>query len=151
MNFNTYLYEFVVYPNQTTSQTVFTLQDIPDLKDATIFSIEAYNVNDIAKSPQGNDVISAAVMKSAFLRLYIEDASKPQMRGTGTYVRNLPLVNLHTIQNSSNDPFERWPFDMNGVKTYWDKNEIFLGEPIGTLTDNVSFLFNINYQFTTKA
>lgn len=147
--FNTYLNEFVVYPNQTTNQTVFTLLDIPDLKDAAIFGLEVYTSSDIPKSPQGNNVINSDVMQKAFLRLYVEDCSG--MRGVGTYIRNLPFVNMHNVQNSNADPFERFPFDMQGQKVYWDKCEIFLGAPIGTLTDNVSFLININYKFTTKA
>lgn len=147
MNYNTYLYEFIIYPSDAAG-TNFNLRDIPDLKDAQIFGLESYNVNDIALTKNGNDVISAAVMQNTFLRLYIEDASG--LRGTGAYIRDLPLVNLHNIQNSNSDAFERWPFDMPGQKVYWDKCELFLGAAIGN-SDNVSFLFNINYKFTTKA
>jgi hypothetical protein len=116
--------------------------DQPYLRFAHILKLETYDVNDLATSPTNNPVITAATLKAAYITLYTGDADNPSNQGE--WIQNLPLQNLHYIQNSSNDPFERRPFLLDSQTIIWEKSYITLGTAIGN-TDPISFLFNVTF------
>ena len=89
----------------------------------------------------------AVAMQNGFLTLYIDDASSPPVLGKGEFMQQVPLVDLHTVQNTSNDPFERQPFQLQGQVVSWDKCYINLGAAIANTVNN-SFLFLVGYTFT---
>lgn len=128
------------------TQQRINFNDQPLLRGAKIWSIETYNIHDIPLSPQNNAVIAASVMQSAYLTVYIDDASQPPVYGKGEFMQQVPLVNMHTVQNTSNDPFERQPFQLQGQVISWDKVYLNLGAAIGNTVNN-SFLFLVGYTF----
>lgn len=126
------------------TQTRLQLLDQPYLRGANIWSIEAFNIVDIPLSPQGNALVTSAVLQNAYLTLYTTDASG--VMGQGEYLNQIPLNCLRTLQNASTNPFERQPFELVGQVISWDKSYITLGAAIGNTVNN-SFLFNIGFTF----
>lgn len=152
INYNTDLIEFVINGvSGGNNQTRIQLTDQQNLWDVFTYSLEAYNANDISISPQGNAVIPAANFQQAYLILYVNDSTidpttGKSLKGQGNYINNIPLSNLHTLQNASTDPFERAPFWMDAQNIVWGKSYLVLGSAIGN-ADNVSVLLNVNYLF----
>ncbi len=143
---NTWLIEIPVFGvTGGSTQTRVQFQDQQYLHGTFTNSLETYTISDITKSPNGNDLIDAATLKKAYLTLYINDPSLNNGRG-GENIQLLPLVDLHRLQNSNNDPFVRQPFLMNGQVISWDKCYITLTSPIANTT-NVSFLINVGFDF----
>jgi hypothetical protein len=146
-NKNTFLIEAIMYGVAGgNTQMRLQLLDQPYLRGAHIWSIEAFNVVDIAKSPQGNVLVPAATLQNSFLTLYTTDASN--IKGPGEYLNNIPLSCLKTLNNFA-DPYEFEPFELSGQIISWDKSYITLGAPIGNTVNN-SFLFNIGFTFSSN-
>jgi len=134
----------LVVPGITGGNTQLRIQftDQPYLRFAHILKLETYNVNDLATSPTNNVVIPASTMQAAYITLYTGDPDNPANQGE--WIQNLPLQNLHYLQNVQNDPFERRPFLMDSQTIIWEKSYITLGTAIGN-TDPTSFLFNVTF------
>lgn len=145
LNTNTQLVELIV-PGATggNQQTRIQFVDQPYLRGTFTESLETYTITDTPLSPSNLPVITAAVMQSAYLSLFITDPDK-QSSQKGYYIQNVPLVTLHTLQNSANEPFERLPFMLRGQEISWDKCYLQLGAAIGN-TSPVSFLFNVGFR-----
>lgn len=136
------LVEIVVPANSTQQKIQFT--DQPYLRSKMIYGLETYSANDVPTSPQGNPVASSAVMSNAFLTLYTTDPDNATNQGQ--WIQDVPMWEFHTLQNTENDPFIRQPYLMSGQTIIWEKSFIILTAPIG-LSTNVSFLFNVRFDF----
>lgn len=144
-NRNTQLVEIVV-PGISggNQQQRIQINDQPYLRGASIWSLEVFNGTDITKSPQNNDVVTSALMKGAFLTLYLTDVSG--VNGPGEYIQLLPFNTMHTLNNFVS-PFEFEPFELMGQIVSWDKCYITLGAPLAN-TANMSFLINVGFMFS---
>lgn len=142
--------EVIVYGVAGTGnqQARFNFPDQPYLDGKQILGIETFTVNDMAVSPNNNALIDVATLKKAYLNLY---TSNPDMPGEGQNLnfQNVPLSCLHTLENATNDPFERQPFLLKGQIISWDKCFIVLPSAIGN-TSNVSFFFNVSFRSNVK-
>lgn len=122
---------------------IYNLQDQSYLRNEFIYSLESFTVNDMAKSPTGNSLPSTDQFRNAYLTLWITD---PVM-GQGEYIKYLPLVKLHALQNSAADPYEQDIFQLNGQIVSWDKCTITFGEALNNSAGPISFCFNIGFKF----
>lgn len=137
-----FLVEVVVPANSTQQRIQFT--DQPYLRNKAMFSLETYTVHDMALSPQGNALPSVAQMGSAYVTFYTSDPDNPTNQGE--WIQLLPMWNLHNLQNTQNDTFEREKFLLSGQTIIWEKSYLTLSAPLGS-TSNVSFLFNVGFSF----
>ncbi len=126
--------------NQTTK---IQFPDQPYLRNVNTLGIEVINVNDMTLSPSNKTPLSTAQMKAAYLTLYLNDIDNPQ--DVGEWIQNIPLAILHRVQNGSNDPFVRPPFELSGQRIYWEKCYITLPAAFANVAD-VSFLFNVYFK-----
>lgn len=117
--------------------------DQPYLRFKSITGLETYSVTDLSISPQGNVVVAASVLSGAYLTLYTSNPDSPNDQGE--WIQLLPMWNLHTLQNSATDPFERVPFLLAGQTILWEKSYINLAAPIMNTVNN-SFLLNVSFQ-----
>lgn len=147
LNTNTQLVELIV-PGAVggNQQTRIQFTDQPYLRGTFTESLETYTIVDTPLSPSNIPVVTAAVLQSAYISLYITDADNPASGQKGYYIQNCPLVTLHTLQNTATDPYERLPFMLRGQQISWDKCYIQLGAAIGN-TSPVSFIFNVGFKF----
>jgi hypothetical protein len=136
--------ECVINPSQS-NLTTLPFPDQPYLRTVETYGIEVYNVDDIPTSPEGNAVVSGAVMSGATLNFYCNDPDN-QM-AFGLFQQNVPFTRMHNTTNASFDPFNRVPYKMRGQKIYWEKCQIVLpnGNPLGN-TANVSFLLMVYFR-----
>lgn len=129
--------------------------DEPYLRGAFIYGIEVFTINDMSLSPQQNALITGAQLKKSYITFYTTNPIKGannllpngnmDTTGSGEYIQQLPLSVMHTLQNSGNDPFERWPYQLNGQSIIWEKSYITVPGGLGNGA-NVSFLFNVNFE-----
>lgn len=116
-----------------------------ELKGKTVYidGIEAYNSDDMSINNFGQALITPAIMKTAYLTLFIGDA---KVRGNmGEYVNFMPLVSIHRVQAGTN-PFVRELVMFPGQTVDWSKSYVTVGTPIGGATA-YSFMFNVYYHF----
>jgi hypothetical protein len=143
MAFKTTKFELVDVPvlSTNTTGTRFQFPDLPKLRYTSIYAMEFYTFNDFQKSIISTnplDTYANITQYSPFITLYANERQD---------VYRVPLVNMHRIQNSSNDAFVRSQFEFTGQKIVWDKSFIECVLPpqsiIGGTT--VSFLFGVYY------
>lgn len=138
------LVEIVVPANSTQQKIQFT--DQPYLRSKMIYGLETYSVNDVPVSPQGNAVATAAMMSKAYLTLYTTDPDNATNQGQ--WIQDIPMWEFHTIQNTAADPFTRQPYLLDGQTIIWEKSFLILTSALGSGA-NVSFLFNVRFDFAT--
>lgn len=146
---NMQLVEIIVPPSSATA-TRIQLLDQPYLRNAFTWGLETFTVVDVPTSPQGNAVVTAAQLGSAFLTLYVNDSTPGQTDSLGEYINQQPMTVLHNLQNASTNAFERAKYKMSGQRIQWDKSYITLGTALGNTGANVSFLLNVNFTFDPK-
>jgi hypothetical protein len=115
--------------------TRWNFPDLPKLRYTSLQSIEIYTANDITATPTQQTPVTLAILQTAYLVLYANERQD---------LYRIPLINLHRIQNASNDPFVRQMFEFNNQKVTWDKSYIELGAAPGNTT-NLSFAFGVYY------
>ncbi len=98
------------------SQRVINFTDQPYLRDKPILSLETYSISDLSVSPQNNDVVTMAVLKTAYLTLYTTNPDNPGSQGQ--WIQLQPMLDLHALQNGS-DAFRREPFMLVGQLITW--------------------------------
>jgi hypothetical protein len=158
-NYRTQLIEFVVQGTGTANaQQKIQFTDQPYLRNMPMYWLSAYNADDIPVSPQQNAVISAAQMAGCFLTLYTSDPQSPGLIDgkadskwydrKGEFFTQIPLIDLHNIQNADQDAFNRILFQLRGQAIYWEKSYITIGTAGGLgNTDNLSFLFSVGFAY----
>lgn len=132
----------LIFPANSTA-TKFQFNDQPYLRNKQITGIEAFNTNDVNKSPSGNNVIDDGQLRSAYITLYLNDPGNPQ--NVGEWIQNVPLTILHRVQNAQNDAFVRKAYDLVGQVIYWEKCFLTFSQPLGN-NANISFLFNVYFK-----
>lgn len=142
----TYLIESVIQGatgGNTNGQFNFSPQY--QLQNLQHLSIELYTAGDVGNSPQGNTVATAAQLKGCYLTLYINDPNN--LNSEGQFIQQLPILDLHYIQNAANDPFSRTRFEFApGITVIWEKSYIQFNPAFGnTAGDNISVLLNVDY------
>lgn len=143
-NIRTQIVELVTPAGNTQQRIQFT--DQPYLRGMSILGLETYSINDLALSPQGNKLPTATVLKNAYITFYTTDPTNANMQGQ--WIQDLPMWNLHNLQNTASDPFERWPFLLAGQTILWEKSYITLVAPPGN-TDPLSFIINVSFEDKT--
>lgn len=134
----------VVFPAGSTATKV-QLQDFPYLRGKQIIGIETFTVTDVSVSPTGKPVMPWSVLIKSFLTLYLNDLQNPN--NVGEWIQNVPMADLHRVQNGSNEPFVRKMFDMVGQVVYWEKCYISIGSVVTpSLGADTSFLFNVYFK-----
>jgi len=124
------------------SQTKIMFQDLPQLRDKPIDSIEVYFSTEVPKTITQNTVADASQYAKGFLVLYLSDPDAPG--SMGEFEKWIPLCAFHRVQNSANDPFVRDLYAFRGLMVQWPKCYINLSDPLNN-TENVSFLFGVGY------
>jgi hypothetical protein len=112
--------------------TRFPYPDIPQLRDDTtqdivICGIEAYSVDALPLSGNGNDVASFAQLQNSFLTLYIEGEES---------MRQMPLVRLNPMFQALNTGVTlnvADPLQTEYLKVDWNKSYIQAAAPYGTV------------------
>ena len=115
--------------------TRWNFPDLPKLRYVSLQAIEIYTPNDITVTPTQQTPVTLAILQTAYLVLYANERQD---------LYRIPLLNLHRIQNASNDPFIRSLFEFTGQKVTWDKSYIQLGAAPGNTT-NLSFPLGVYY------
>lgn len=119
-------YRAIEIKPQTTSGAT-PIPDQQDLREAHIVALEVYTENDITGSPQtGTTIMTLADMKLCVLQLYVGDVQLGQ---------DYPLLNLHRMQNASNDPFNRDQALFNDMTITWDKCKLV---PVGGALSSIA-------------
>lgn len=142
MAFKTQKFELVDVPVLSTNTgTRFQFPDLPKLRYTSLLAIEVYTFGDYQNSIiTGNQLDTMANIQqySPFITLYANERQD---------VYRVPFVDMHRIQNNSNDSFVRQLFEFSGQKVVWDKSYIeCVASPqsiIGGATR--SFLFGVYY------
>jgi hypothetical protein len=140
--FKTQKFELVDVPVQSTNNgTRFQFPDLPKLRYTSLLAVELYTFSDFSASiVTGNtlDTYANITQYSPFLTLYANERQD---------VYRVPLVNLHRIQNTANEPFIRQLFEFSGQKIVWDKSFIeCVVSPQSIIGGNTrSFLFGVYY------
>lgn len=122
--------------------TTFTFPDQPMLRDKLIVAIESYTATDLAKGPSGNTTISGAQMIQTVITLVDNQSLE--------YIKQLPLVDTHRIQNSTPDPFVRHAFPICPRITDFSKCYATLMTAYGNTT-TVSIILMIYFKDQPKA
>lgn len=116
------------------TQTKFNFPDLPKLRYTSLQGMTIYTPNAISISPTGVDVVTLAIIQTAFLVFYANERQD---------LYRIPLIELNRIQ-ASTDPFIRQFYEFAGQKVTWDKSYIELGSQPGN-TQNYSFCFGVYY------
>ena len=124
--------------------TKLQFQDQPYLRNKQITGIEVFNDNDMDASPANKAIVTNAQLQKAYLTLYLNDPGSPA--NVGEWIQNVPLTILHRVQNASNDPFVRKPYDLVGQVIYWEKCYLTFSSSLGNLVADASFLFNVYFK-----
>lgn len=133
-------YEFVevVVPGVASggqTLTRFVFPDLPKLRYSKLQAISSYPVNTIAKTPNGNTTVTAAIMAMSYLVLYSNERQD---------LYRIPLPILHNVKNPQNDSNVLFLFELNDQQVTWDKCYIEMASsPLNTV--NFSFTFGIYY------
>lgn len=135
------LVELIVTPENAT-QTKLVFQDLPQLREKLVDSIETYCVDDIPKSTTGNALVSSTQMAGGYFVFYLSDPDN--LGSQGEFVKYFPLVSMHRVQNSAGTQFVRQIPKFKSLQVQWPKCYVWVPTPLGN-TGNVSFLFNVYY------
>jgi hypothetical protein len=133
----TQILELIVQGGSTSGVFNFTPQYY--LNDKQIISMELFSANDVSVSPQGFPLMPSTAISKAYLNLYFTD----NFDGSGIWVNNLPLWQLHRLVNGM-DPYVRDLFGFNKYCIQWEKSNVTVPGGPGN-GDTSSFLFNVGY------
>jgi len=123
--------------------TKIQFQDQPYLRGKQIYGIEILTVNDVTKSPTNRNVITTANMQISYLTLYLNDLMSSN--SVGEWIQSVPFPVMHRLQNSSNEPFVRQMYELNGQVIYWEKCYINCAVSLGNTSD-VSYLIQVYFK-----
>jgi len=117
--------------------TRFYFNDLPNLRNAKITSIQVYTAGSITATPlTGSTPVTTADMKKSFLTLYAGDLQ---------LVYNVPMISLNNIVNSAADPYTFELPTINGMTVSWVKSYVSL--PTALATTGVAYSFGVYYNF----
>lgn len=142
MAFKTQKFELVDVPVLSTNTgTRFQFPDLPKLRYTSLLAIEVYTAGDFLNSIiSGNqlDTMANITQYSPFITLYANERQD---------IYRVPFVDMHRIQNNSNDSFVRQLFEFSGQKVVWDKSYIECVVSPQSIIGNAtrSFLFGVYY------
>jgi|ERR1700733_1485098 len=106
------------------ASNTINIPDQPMLRDKRIISMTTYVLSDFPNSPiSGNPLPTRIQLSNAFFIGYTGDPQNE--KDTGEYIYQMPLVRLHTMQNQSNDPFERNVTFFDDLNFQWDKCQLY--------------------------
>jgi len=136
----TAIVEIAVPAGTTIQQFKFGTQDF--LRNKLITSIEAYTVNDLTTSPNGNTLPTTANFQTAYLVLYGED---PELVNRDAYTQYyIPMWDLHNLVNSAADPYNNNKFTIVPQLIYFEKSFVQIGAALGN-ESTLSWLFKFSY------
>ena len=117
--------------------TRFYFNDLPNLRNAKITSIQVYTAGSISATPlTGSTPVTTADLKKSFLTLYAGDLQ---------LVYNVPMISLNNIVNSATDPYTFNLPTINGMTVSWVKSYVSL--PTALATTGVAYSFGVYYNF----
>ena len=117
--------------------TRFYFNDLPNLRNAKITSIQVYTAGSISATPlTGSTPVTTADLKKSFLTLYAGDLQ---------LVYNVPMISLNNIVNSATDPYTFELPTINGMTVSWVKSYVSL--PTALATTGVAYSFGVCYNF----
>ena len=117
--------------------TRFYFNDLPNLRNAKITSIQVYTAGSISATPlTGSTPVTTADLKKSFLTLYAGDLQ---------LVYNVPMISLNNIVNSATDPYTFELPTINGMTVSWVKSYVSL--PTALATTSVAYSFGVYYNF----
>jgi hypothetical protein len=119
------------------SLTRYYFNDLPNLRNAKITSIQVYTAGTITATPlTGSTPVTTADLKKSFLTLYAGDLQ---------LVYNVPMISLNNMVNSAADPYTFELPTINGMTISWIKSYVSL--PSALSTTNVAYSFGVYYNF----
>jgi hypothetical protein len=117
--------------------TRFYFNDLPNLRNAKITSIQVYTAGTITATPlTGSTPVTTADLKKSFLTLYAGDLQ---------LVYNVPMISLNNIVNSATDPYTFELPAINGMTISWIKSYVSL--PTALATTGTAYSFGVYYNF----
>ena len=117
--------------------TRFYFNDLPNLRNAKITSIQVFTAGTITATPlTGSTPVTTADLKKSFLTLYAGDLQ---------LVYNVPMISLNNIVNSATDPYTFELPTINGMTVSWVKSYVSL--PTALATTGVAYSFGVYYNF----
>jgi hypothetical protein len=117
--------------------TRFNFPDLPNLRNAKIDRIVFYTAGTISATPlTGSTPVTTADMKKSFVTLYEGDLQ---------LLYNVPILEFNNIVNSSTDPYQNDPLDIDGITISWTKS--FISLPSALSTTNVAYSIGVFYHF----
>jgi hypothetical protein len=117
--------------------TRFYFNDLPNLRNAKITSIQVYTAGTISATPlTGSTPVTTADMKKSFLTLYAGDLQ---------LVYNVPMISLNNMVNSAADPYTFELPTINGMTVSWIKSYVSL--PSALATTGTAYSFGVYYNF----
>jgi len=117
--------------------TRFYFNDLPNLRNARITSIQVYTAGTISATPlTGSTPVTTADMKKSFLTLYAGDLQ---------LVYNVPMISLNNMVNSAADPYTFELPTINGMTVSWIKSYVSL--PSALATTGTAYSFGVYYNF----
>jgi hypothetical protein len=117
--------------------TRFYFNDLPNLRNAKITSIQVYTAGTISATPlTGSTPVTTADLKKSFLTLYAGDLQ---------LVYNVPMISLNNIVNSATDPYTFELPTINGMTISWIKSYVSL--PTALATTGTAYSFGVYYNF----
>jgi hypothetical protein len=117
--------------------TRFYFNDLPNLRNAKITSIQVYTAGTITATPlTGSTPVTTADMKKSFLTLYAGDLQ---------LVYNVPMISLNNMVNSAADPYTFELPTINGMTISWIKSYVSL--PSALATTGTAYSFGVYYNF----
>ena len=110
----------------------YNFGQLPNIREAkAILSIEAYDVSQVALSPNNKNVITNTVLKKSYLKLV-------ELGGSAATIRTMPLYDINS-QGTAKKVEE-----LNAQPIDWEKSTVLVPETTG-LTANESFIFKVKY------
>jgi hypothetical protein len=117
--------------------TQFNFPDLPNLRNARIDRIVFYTAGTISATPlTGSTPVTTADMKKSFVTLYEGDLQ---------LLYRVPILEFNNIVNSSTDPYQNDPLDINGITISWTKS--FISLPSALSITNVAYSIGVFYHF----
>lgn len=131
--------KYVEFSNPTAAgQQQYYFPDLNDIRNAKIFGIETYGIDNLTTTYAGNTPIADDDLAKAYLVLYFEG---------GNFI-NVPLIRIIQTQNnaaSSTNAYSRFPFLLTGQQITWSKSYVWFGNTSG-LTTGRYLHFSVYYQ-----
>ena len=129
--------KLVEFGPTATSQQQYYFPDLNDIRNANIFGVEAYGIDNVTRTYGGNLPIADADVDLAYVTLYFN----------GGNFLTIPLIRMIQTRNnaaSGTNAYSQFPFLMNGQVVEWSKSFIWFGST-ASLTTGRYFQFTIYY------